>query len=150
MNIAKYSAYVLFISAALFFGGMHTVAQAPAKASVVAEPEEVPLPEPVVKKSTELHKEMRPICGCESGGGPNHPPRQFEADGITVRLGRVNSNDVGACQINTEPRNGHVFMAPKLGFDLWTTEGNIAYANWLYEQEGTTPWNSSKACWGKN
>lgn len=140
MKSLKISAYVMFGIAAFLFGGAHSIAEAPSEAK--AEEVEQPKVERVV-----LHKALRPVCGCESGGGPNNPPKQFESDGVTVVLGRVNPNDVGACQINTEPRNGHVYMAPKLGFDLWTEDGNIAYANWLYEQEGLTPWNSSKSCW---
>lgn len=108
---------------------------------------EKPVSHPTTPDYSDLNPAMRRICGCESGGGPNNPPRQFEADGVTVRTGRVNPADVGACQINTEPRNGHVVASRKLGFDLWTTKGNIAYANHLYEQEGLTPWNSSKGCW---
>lgn len=154
MNIAKISSYVLFIGVAIFVGNpvpstaKAPIEESPAKTSQVAIVSKTTIDRPTTKVgNSELHPELLRICGCESGGGPNHPPRQFETDG-SVRRGRVNPNDIGMCQINTEPRNGHVYMAPKLGFDLYTAEGNIAYANWLYEQEGSTPWNSSKPCWG--
>ena len=37
--------------------------------------------------------------------------------------------------------------AKKLGLDIYTTTGNIAYAKHLYEEQGTQPWNSSSKCW---
>lgn len=38
--------------------------------------------------------------------------------------------------------------AMALGFDIDTLEGNLAYAKHLFTVSGTTPWNSSKTCWG--
>lgn len=34
------------------------------------------------------------------------------------------------------------------GMDITTLDGNIAYAKYLYEREGTQPWMSSFPCWG--
>ncbi len=50
-------------------------------------------------------------------------------------------------QINTYY---HRDAAEKLGMDLYSLHGNLAYAQYLYEKEGTVPWNSSKPCWGKH
>lgn len=83
------------------------------------------------------------IGGCESGGGVLNPPRQFNEDGSVVR-GKVNPKDVGAYQINTY-WNGA--KAKELGYDLFTEEGNTRMALWLYEHQGTRPWNWSKFCW---
>ena len=94
--------------------------------------------EPVVEK-VELRKELISICTCESG------LKQFKSDGSVVR-GIVNNQDIGMCQINL---THHGDMAEKLGFDVFTEEGNIKYSNWLYEQQGSTPWNWSKSCWNK-
>ncbi len=69
--------------------------------------------------------------------------RQFDKDGSLFR-GIVNSSDVGVMQINTYY---HEKTAKKLGLDLSTIEGNLAYAKNLYEREGTTPWMSSSPCW---
>lgn len=91
---------------------------------------------------------LRRICSCESTGSPNNIPRQFDDNGNVIR-GKVNHADVGMCQINTEPRNGHIEMSEKLGFNLFTEEGNASYALWLYNSEGTTPWKYSSSCWGK-
>lgn len=60
--------------------------------------------------------------------------------------GEVNSNDIGLYQINTRY---HLKKAKELGYDIFTEEGNTAYAIWLYGKEGTKPWNASKHCWGK-
>lgn len=72
--------------------------------------------------------------------------RQYDKDGTLFR-GKVNSSDVGVMQINTYY---HLNTAKKMGLDLETVEGNMAYAKYLYEREGTTPWNSSSACWIHN
>lgn len=93
-----------------------------------------------------LNPALARVCSCESAGSATGVAHQFNADGTVVR-GKVNRNDIGMCQINTQPENGHVVAAAKLGLDLYTEAGNIAYANWLYSKEGTTPWNWSKSCW---
>jgi hypothetical protein len=71
--------------------------------------------------------------------------KQFDADG-SVHRGRVNNKDVGVMQIN---EFYHSKTATSLGIDLYTVEGNLAYARNLYEREGTKPWSSSSPCWGK-
>ena len=71
--------------------------------------------------------------------------RQYSSSGEVIK-GRVNKSDVGVMQIN---KYYHLKSAEKLGYDLHTTEGNMAYAKALYEREGTKPWNSSSKCWGK-
>jgi len=96
--------------------------------------------------STKLNPALQPVCACESTGSRFGTPRQYNADGTVLR-GKINPNDIGMCQINTEPRNGHLEASISLGLDIFTTEGNIAYANWLYEQSGLTPWNWSRSCW---
>ena len=103
----------------------------------------------VIRGNTHLLPELVPVCACESVGDPNGTPTHFEADGVTVKLGRVNPNDVGMCQINTEPRNGHLEASKKMGLDVFTEEGNIKYANHLFKTQGYTPWNWSKHCWNK-
>lgn len=70
--------------------------------------------------------------------------RQFEMDGGVYR-GKQNNQDVGVMQIN---EYYHLKTSEKLGYDIYTLEGNMAYARYLYEKEGTAPWISSKPCWG--
>lgn len=69
--------------------------------------------------------------------------RQFNTDGSVLR-GRVNKSDVGLLQINEAY---HEEKAVELGLDLETVDGNLAYAQYLYDHEGTRPWNASKKCW---
>lgn len=66
-----------------------------------------------------------------------------EEDGSVLR-GSVTPNDVGVMQINT---HYHGKTAQKLGIDLHTIDGNLAYARYLYEKKGMTPWNASRHCW---
>jgi hypothetical protein len=71
--------------------------------------------------------------------------RQFGKDGNVLR-GEVNKSDLGLLQVN---KYYHGERAEDLGFDLMTVDGNLAYAKYLYDKEGTTPWNASKKCWDK-
>jgi hypothetical protein len=71
--------------------------------------------------------------------------RQVNKDGTILR-GKVNKSDVGLMQVN---EYYHGQKADDLGFDLTTINGNLAYAKYLYDKEGTRPWSASARCWGK-
>ena len=90
------------------------------------------------QKST-LREELIPICRCESG------LRQYNDDGSVLK-GYLNKHDIGICQIN-EIHWGE--KAKELEFDIYTENGNIDMANWIFETEGSWPWNWSKSCWEK-
>lgn len=81
---------------------------------------------------------MRKIAYCESRN------RQFDKNGSVIR-GVVNSKDVGIFQIN---ERYHLSDSLKMGINIHTVEGNLEYAKYLYEKQGTRPWNSSRPCWG--
>ncbi len=83
---------------------------------------------------------MVAIAQCESHF------RQFNGNGDVYR-GKENNQDVGVMQIN---EHYHLDTAKKLGFDIYTLDGNMAYAEYLYEKQGTAPWVSSQPCWGKS
>ena len=83
---------------------------------------------------------MIEIAKCESHF------RQLDQDG-EIHRGVVNNADVGVMQIN---EFYHLDRAEKGDYDIYTLPGNLAYARDLYEREGTRPWASSKACWGKS
>jgi hypothetical protein len=85
------------------------------------------------------------ICSCESWGDPNKKPREFLPDG-NVLHGQTNPNDIGACQINIPSWGAD---ASVLGFDIFTYQGNIEMAKWIFDHEGAAPWKYSKGCWGK-
>lgn len=69
--------------------------------------------------------------------------RQFDKDGSVLR-GKALPEDVGIMQIN---ERYHKKSARAQGHDLYTIEGNLAYARYLYQKEGTTPWLASAKCW---
>jgi hypothetical protein len=71
---------------------------------------------------------------------------QFDKDGNVVR-GIVNNKDVGVMQINEKY---HAETAAKLGYDLYTLEGNAEYGKYLYQKEGAAPWKASSKCWGQS
>ncbi len=70
--------------------------------------------------------------------------RHIDEDGEILR-GVVNSDDIGVMQINTQYHEGE---AEELNINIYSLDGNLAYAKHLYEKQGTRPWKSSKACWG--
>jgi len=69
--------------------------------------------------------------------------RQFDKDGKILR-GDWNSRDVGVMQIN---ERFHLDKALRLGYDIYSLEGNIEYAKYLYETQGLKPWTHSEKCW---
>ena len=71
--------------------------------------------------------------------------RHFNKEHTVIR-GEQNSQDVGVMQINEKY---HLDRSVKLGYNIYSIEGNMAYARRLYEKEGTAPWASSSPCWGK-
>lgn len=79
--------------------------------------------------------EMLEIARCESNF------RQFTDAGNTFRgaLGTV-----GIFQIHEVAHLGTVLT---LGLNLETIEGNVAYAKYLYDLEGLSPWRFSSSCW---
>lgn len=80
---------------------------------------------------------MADIAFCESRF------KHFDQYGNVLR-GRVNSLDVGVMQINEKY---HAGTASRLGINLYTLEGNLEYAKYLYETKGTSPWVHSSGCW---
>jgi hypothetical protein len=113
-----------------------------------AAPETAPAPAVVVqvqsvRTSVETYFADLPImvaiAQCESHF------RQFDATGDVYR-GKQNNKDVGVMQVN---EYYHLDTSKKLGEDIYTLEGNMKYARHLYDEEGTAPWASSQACWGK-
>lgn len=79
------------------------------------------------------------IATCESNN------TQFNDNG-TVYRGKVNPKDVGVMQIN---ERYHLKRSKQLGYNIYTLEGNLAYAKELYQEQGVAPWSASAFCWGK-
>lgn len=71
--------------------------------------------------------------------------KHYDKKGNIIR-GIVNDKDVGVMQIN---EYYHSDTAEKLGYDLHSVEGNLAYAKYLYEKFGSQPWSASSPCWGE-
>lgn len=59
---------------------------------------------------------------------------------------RAWSTDIGLFQINDYY---HAKTAEKMGIDIHTDRGNIVYAMWLMQKNGTRDWSASKQCWQK-
>lgn len=91
----------------------------------------------LMKKKFEKHPILIEIAMCESSG------RHFNEKGEVLR-GKVDNRDIGIMQIN---EFYHDSMAKKLDLDIHTIEGNLEYANVLYEKFGGQPWSASAPCW---
>ena len=94
--------------------------------------------EALVREQFEDVPVMVEIARCESKF------RQFNAVGEPL-YGGAGSLMVGVFQIHSSV---HTDFAKAIGRDIDTLEGNLSYARFLYDQEGTTPWRSSADCWG--
>lgn len=79
---------------------------------------------------------MVDVARCESSF------RQFTNDGNVLR--NPESDAIGIFQIL---EGLHEEPADKLGFDIFTAEGNITYARKLYDSFGLAPWSPSSLCW---
>lgn len=82
---------------------------------------------------------MLKIANCESR------LQQFNTDG-SVKRGIENDKDIGIFQIN---ETYWLTSSKKLGFNIFTLEGNIEMAFWIADHYGTQPWDWSKGCWSK-
>ncbi|HMO78578.1 MAG TPA: hypothetical protein PKA96_00100 [Candidatus Paceibacterota bacterium] len=80
---------------------------------------------------------MIEIARCESGF------RHQNSNGEVLR-GYINSADVGVMQINEKY---HSETAKRLGYNIYSLDGNMEYARYLYETQGTRPWIHSSKCW---
>lgn len=94
--------------------------------------------EAVVKRQFAKEPVLISIAKCESG------MRQFDEFGRVLKNPR--SSATGVMQIMASV---HRRSAMRLGYDIYTLEGNLGYAKKLYQREGTKPWNASRHCWGK-
>jgi len=80
---------------------------------------------------------MYEIAKCESNF------TQYNPSGTVLNGG--SGGMLGAFQINGSV---HKNFALTLGDDITTLQGNMAYARYLYQSDGTDPWISSEPCWG--
>lgn len=75
---------------------------------------------------------MIDIAKCESGF------RQLGSNGSILR-GGLGGSMIGIFQIN---ESVHINRAREKGIDIYSLDGNMAYARFLYEQSGVQPWIS--------
>lgn len=79
------------------------------------------------------------IAQCESGG-------QHRKNGQVIFKANTNGSvDIGKYQINSIWNQ----TATKMGLDLTKEEDNKKFAEYLYTNKGTQPWEASAKCWIK-
>src|ERR1700728_274802 len=81
------------------------------------------------------------IAKCENSGS------QYAKNGqIGYHINTNGTIDVGMYEINSI----WFSTATKMGYDLTKPADNKSFAEYLYLNYGTTPWNDSSSCWLKN
>jgi hypothetical protein len=88
---------------------------------------------------------LKRIASCESWGDPNKEPRQFLPDGSVLRC-LPNPQAIGLAQINLPTWST---TARELGSNLFTYDGNLAMAKWIFENDSRHEenWKWSEGCW---
>lgn len=99
---------------------------------------EEPTKSPSVSSLEQMPQVLLDISWCESRDRQERVGYNKRADGT------VWSRDIGRWQINDYY---HAETARRMGFDIYTEEGNALYALVLYNTNGTRDWNASKPCW---
>jgi hypothetical protein len=131
---------LILLASAFLPASSNVPAQAPATSTIA---ENLPLTSVSVEAYIRDYYKDSPILAevakCESTF------RQFDSRGRVIR-GIENPDDVGAMQINLFY---HGESAEKLGYDLYTLDGNLGFAKWLYGKYGSNPWVHSSKCWKK-
>lgn len=79
---------------------------------------------------------MVDVARCESSF------RQFDASGDVLE-----NPDSGASGVYQLLPRVHEDIAEDFGYDIYTVEGNIGYAEDLYKADGLKPWSASSLCW---
>lgn len=113
-----------------------TITFIPSTTTYVAPPE--PEPKDPLKAFYDEAPVMEKVAWCESREKQSARRKNFTEDG------RHWSTDVGLFQINDFYWKE---KSEELGYDIYTKEGNIKMARWLYERHGTDPWEWSAGCW---
>jgi hypothetical protein len=125
------------LAVTLAFSGSSQVQTFPSANSVMPKSQTV---EEYIRDYFEDEPIMAEVAACESHFS------QFGKNGQVVK--NPDSTAVGVFQIMASIHDN--FADTKLGLDIWSLQGNAAYARYLYSKEGTQPWNSSKPCWSKS
>lgn len=122
-------AYAIFMAGAFFYS-----------TSTVTATTEV---QTVVPQSPVLDR----IADCESGNGKKGSATQYAKNGQVIMHANTNGTiDIGKYMVNDTYWGA---KAHELGFDLTTTDGNKAMAEWIYANKGTGDWSSSAKCWNR-
>lgn len=114
---------------------------------VVVEQE---IPRQIAQRASEMGVDKNvalAIAFCES------TYRQYDSNQVAdsganskiVLRGKQNPKDTGVFQIN---ESYHLEDSKKLGYDIYSTEGNIKYGIWLLKNGGEQHWKASRDCWG--
>jgi hypothetical protein len=131
------------IGLALAFSALVTSSSTPVVAAA-AQSAVMPASQSVEEYVREYFKDepvMIDIARCESRF------RQLDSNGQVLR-NEQGSSAIGVFQIMASI---HADAADRnLGLNIYDLQGNAAYARYLYDTYGTSPWNASKSCWGKS
>jgi hypothetical protein len=140
----------IFLFLVLISGGIFTHAKATEQAVVYTR--EVETTKTVYTNREKHYPDDLPpilykICTAESGQGTGKP-QHFDVKTGKVLRGKIDPDDVGACQIHTSAKNTNWYdIAREMGLDIYDEQDNYKMAVFIFENYGTDPWNSSKHNW---
>ena len=84
----------------------------------------------------EVPDELLPVFWCESK----------LVHSYNGKIVRSKTNDIGISQINLK---SWAKKAKEMQLDLYLKNDNLAFALYLYEQNGLKDWSASRKCWSK-
>lgn len=91
-----------------------------------------------VEREFGVNSPMVEVARCESQF------RQFDNNDKVLK--NPHSPAYGVFQIMASV---HETDAKSIGLDIYTLQGNIAFAKVLYDSQGLTPWEASRPCWSR-
>jgi hypothetical protein len=144
---------VVFLMSSLYGAGQHGYNEA-AVGNVPTESDKTEQADMIESGSSKNQKEIEAFLRKEFADTPilveiarcESTFRHFDDEGKVVR-GRIDKRDTGVMQINLYY---HGDTAKKLNIDLYSLDGNVAYAKYLYGKYGSQPWSASAPCWGSS
>lgn len=80
---------------------------------------------------------MAEVARCESRF------THYDKNGQVLK-GKVDPQDRGVMQIN---ERYHLKASREKGYDIYSLEGNLGYARYLYSLNGVRDWLASSGCW---
>lgn len=137
--------FVSFVASA-FFGGelweiYHPTAEAMAETILLTQKTQIP---PILLRIAKAETDDNQTC--DDDAIKHHFCTMGDYGNVLVTVNSNKSTDTGEFAINNYAWGA---QAVKEGDDIYTEQGNQAFAIWLFYNYGTSPWSDSSSRWDK-